>query len=118
MLVQFLIDQNAFKNYSCPNLNGRYKARLCGISYHDDLAAGQFRVLRIQSPNIHCYQGGDYANSILFTRGSDGFVEFSSPDFILEAGTNVAFEMKAVAGGAIGNTTWCLLTLDVDPIEA
>ena len=118
MLVQFYIDQNAYKLYPCNGLHGRFKAKLRGISYNDDLVAGQARLLRVVSPSIHC-QSATFNNSILFARGAEHSKnDFDAPEFILDVQDQIAFEIFAVAGGVIGNTAWLLLTLDVEPLDA
>jgi hypothetical protein len=117
MLVQFYIDQNAYKLYPCNGLHGRFKAKLQAISYHDDLGAGQHRLLRVVSPSIQC-QAAQFNNSILFARGAEhSRNDFEAPEFVLDVQDQIAFEIFAVAGGAIGVTSWLVLTVDVEPLD-
>ena len=115
MLIQFLIDSNNYKQYPT-DLRGRYKAKLISISYHDDLGSGQHRLLKLSSSAFQ--NRGLYSGSILFSRDDSPISHmYSEPEVLLECQGYIDFRLETVAGGAIGTTSWCVLTLDVKEFD-
>ena len=117
MLFQILATTLGQTNYPA-NLKGRYKARLVGVDYRDTAGTGQHFVLRARS-NCFTILNGQYNNAILFTNQPSHGRTFDAPEVLIEAYGSIDLELAQVAGsGTIGNLDFCILTFDVEPLEA
>jgi hypothetical protein len=125
VLCQFFIDGGvgltlpARAYYPC-NLNGRYKAKVQTIVFADAVAAGSNRVIRLRSD---CFKSPYGGRDILFS--NQGAHTLANPQGewrfeIIAQGGVVDLEIisnVAYTGAANQQFQFCILTLDVEPIQ-
>jgi len=107
----------ARENYPV-NLKGKYKARFCGVDYHDSAGNGQDFIIRCRSSNFAALAGTFGANAILFANHPDLGRTYDAPEFVIEAYGSVDLEFDMVAGSGIGTLSFILLTFEVEELEA
>lgn len=129
VLCQFYIDGGvgltlpAREYYPC-NLNGRYKAKLQTIVFSDAVAAhpaaGAHRVLRLRSDCFKTPYGG---RDFLFTNAGDHTIANPQGEWkfeIIAQGGVIDLELIsniAYTGAANQQFQFCILSLDVEPIQ-
>jgi hypothetical protein len=101
-------------------LNGRYKAKIAGISYNDDTQNGDHRLITLQS-NCFRMPYGSRSDAIIFGNKGDHAQVFQSWPFDLEVmGGGVDLQLiSSTAYNNTGNNTFffCIITLLVSPVE-
>lgn len=58
------------RKYYQTNLNGRYRARLVGVTWTDDTTANDHRLIRVESSAFHMPYG-TYSNTLIFGNKGD-----------------------------------------------
>lgn len=102
-------------------LNGRYKAKVVGITWTDDTQTGDHRFIRVQSDAFRIGLG-TFKNTICFGNKGDHAQGHPGGDypFGLEVmGGGIKLELtSSTAYTGVGNDSFffCILTLQVEPI--
>lgn len=107
--------------YSC-GLNGRYKARVVGITHADQTNAKDNRLIRISSDSFRS-TAGTYSQSILYCNRHEHNMGNPQGTFPLEiefVGNSIDLTVTAstaYTGGANDSFNFAILTLEVCPVN-